>query len=301
MFFLLPGFSQPPIIGVMEAALCEFCVKHGEGKKWYLQAKNYSENLLDDLRRRTSIVDFLSGTDRLRQKAARLEQLDRLPGFLKTAISHLITRKMKRSHFGQVVPIEAIEAIFGMVNSITRLACICRSITLNQERRYCYAVSLGPDGGRLHDIFDGMDHSFLSGPHSEGLERLVREEALAAMKGHEKEGLCHTVWTFETPFIAAICNCDRTDCLGLRSTLMHGVRVLFRSEYIAYVDPDLCTGCRECMRLCQFGALSFSAARKQVVIDKRLCYGCGICRSACAHHALSLQDRNTVPSVANLW
>lgn len=281
--------------------MCEFCVKHGEGKKWYLQAKNYSEDLLSDARRRTSIIDFLSAPDRLRYSVAQLERLDKLPSFIRTTISHLVTRKMKRSHFGQVVPIEDIEAIFGMVNSITRLACVCRSITLNQERRYCYAVSMGPDGGRLKDIFEGLDKTFFGGPDGAGLERLDREEALAAMKGHEREGLCHTVWTFETPFIAAICNCDRTDCLGLRSTLTHGVRVLFRSEYIAAIDQGLCTGCRECMRLCQFGALSFSAARKQVVIDKRLCYGCGICRSACARHALSLQDRSAVPSVAHLW
>ena len=26
--------------------MCEFCTEHGEGKKWYLQMKNYSEELL---------------------------------------------------------------------------------------------------------------------------------------------------------------------------------------------------------------------------------------------------------------
>ncbi len=31
--------------------MCEFCHKHGEGKKWYLQAANYSEDLLSDVRR----------------------------------------------------------------------------------------------------------------------------------------------------------------------------------------------------------------------------------------------------------
>lgn len=25
--------------------MCEFCVQHGEGKKWYLLMKNYSEEL----------------------------------------------------------------------------------------------------------------------------------------------------------------------------------------------------------------------------------------------------------------
>ena len=26
--------------------MCQFCTKHGEGKKWYLQMKNYSDELL---------------------------------------------------------------------------------------------------------------------------------------------------------------------------------------------------------------------------------------------------------------
>ena len=31
--------------------MCEFCVQHGEGKKWYLQAKNYSEELWNEERK----------------------------------------------------------------------------------------------------------------------------------------------------------------------------------------------------------------------------------------------------------
>ena len=28
--------------------MCEFCTEHGEGKKWYLQMKNYSDALLHE-------------------------------------------------------------------------------------------------------------------------------------------------------------------------------------------------------------------------------------------------------------
>jgi hypothetical protein len=38
--------------------MCEFCHQHGEGKKWYLQAKNYSDDLLADINRRKIISDF---------------------------------------------------------------------------------------------------------------------------------------------------------------------------------------------------------------------------------------------------
>ena len=43
--------------------MCEFCLKHGEGEKWYLQAKNYSEDLMSDLRPRTPTV-WLFPSDR---------------------------------------------------------------------------------------------------------------------------------------------------------------------------------------------------------------------------------------------
>jgi hypothetical protein len=33
----------------------EFCHQHGEGKKWYLRTENYSEDLLNDVRRRNFI------------------------------------------------------------------------------------------------------------------------------------------------------------------------------------------------------------------------------------------------------
>ena len=28
--------------------MCEFCTAHGEGKKWYLEMKNYAEELAHD-------------------------------------------------------------------------------------------------------------------------------------------------------------------------------------------------------------------------------------------------------------
>ena len=40
--------------------MCEFCVRHGEGIKWYLEAKNYAEDLLSDVRRRKFMAEFNS-------------------------------------------------------------------------------------------------------------------------------------------------------------------------------------------------------------------------------------------------
>jgi Pyruvate/2-oxoacid:ferredoxin oxidoreductase delta subunit len=282
-------------------AMCEFCLKHAEGKKWYLQAENYSEDLLSDLRRRRFIEDFFSSPDRLADDTKRLDKLDKAPGFIQSLIRRIISPKMKKNHFGQVVPIEEIEQIFGFVNSIIRVACVCRHVTLGEEKRYCYGISMGPDGGKMSQILRGIDSSFLGGPDGQGLEVRTKEDAISAFRDHEREGLCHTVWTFQAPFIGGICNCDRADCLAMRATVTHDMPVMFRAEFVAEIDPDMCLGCRECMRVCQFGAIIYSASHRKAIIDQRRCYGCGICRSVCMQDAIRLRERSAVPIAADLW
>jgi len=284
--------------------MCEFCLKHGEGEKWYLQARNYSEDLLSDIRRRRFLEQFADRERYERELADSVQGLGRLrklPWFIRDMVGRLVTRKMKKVHFGQVVPIEDIEQIFGFTNSIVRVACICRQATLGKEKRYCYGISMGPEGGKLAQIFRGVDAGFYGGTGDGRFETLTREEALAAFHDHELEGLCHTVWTFHTPFIGGICNCDRADCLAMRSTVTHAVPVMFRAEYVGEIDAELCSGCRQCMRLCQFGALSYSASNRKAVIDQAWCYGCGICRSACKTNAIRLQERATSPVAMHLW
>lgn len=281
--------------------MCEFCLKHGEGRKWYLEASNYSEDLLSDVRRRKMIEQFFAHPERLRGDVGRMSQLDKAPGFIKSVVRQILMRKMKKEHFGQVIPIEDVESIFGFVNSIVRVACICRHITLGEEKRYCYAISLGPDGGEFAEILRGIDDGFMSGPDTKGLEALTKDEAISAFRSHEHDGLCHSVWTFRTPFIGGLCNCDRSDCLAMRTTVTHDIPVMFRAEYIAEVDPDKCVGCRECMRVCQFGAVTYSAANEKAVIDQRWCYGCGICRSVCKQDAIHLKQRAESTVAADLW
>jgi ferredoxin len=281
--------------------MCEFCLKHGEGKKWYLQASNYSDDLLSDIRRRKFIETFFTDTESLARGVQRLEQLEKAPRLISGVIRRIITARMKKVHYGQVVPIEDIERIFSFVNSIVRVACICRHINLGREERYCYGVSLAPDGGKFGEIVRGLDKSYINGPDIVGMEKLSKEEAIAALRAHEQEGLCHSVWTFHAPFIGGICNCDRSDCMAMRCTITHRTPIMFRAEYVAAIDPDLCNGCRQCMRVCQFGAISYSVANKKAVIDQRACYGCGICRSVCRKNAIALEERSKVAVAAGCF
>jgi heterodisulfide reductase subunit A-like polyferredoxin len=109
------------------------------------------------------------------------------------------------------------------------------------------------------------------------------------------------VWTFGTPFIGGICNCDRADCLAMQATVVRNVQIMFRGEYVAEVDAELCNGCRRCMQVCQFGAIGFSIVNGRAFIDLRACYGCGVCRAVCAQGAISLVERTGVPAAADIW
>jgi ferredoxin len=281
--------------------MCEFCHKHGEGKKWYLQAKNYSEDLLSDLKRRNFLAGFNANSEEISKAFEKLAGIPKKNRLLRNLLTSYSVARMKKMHYGQVVPIEDIETILGFVNSVVRIECICRKSFLKTEQRYCYGVSLGPNGGELFKFNQGVSDDYKSGPYAKGLEILTKEEALANFRNYEQEGLCHTVWTFVTPFIAGICNCDRADCGAMKATFAYNFPMLFRAEYVAESNPDLCVGCRECMRVCQFGAMGYSAANQKIVIDQSRCYGCGICRSSCNAQAIELRERRDVPAAADLW
>jgi len=281
--------------------MCEFCHKHGEGRKWYLEAKNYGEDLLSDARRRKFITGFGTDSEAVLNAIAGMDKLDTLPGFVRRVVTWNMTRRMKQMHYGQVLPIEDVERIFDFVGTITRVECSCRKATVGPDARYCYGVSIAPNGGELARLFGEVTTPQVTGLEARGLETRTKEQAIAEFREYEKEGLCHTVWTFVAPFIGGVCNCDRTDCLAMRSTVTYGMPVMFRAEYVAEADHDACSGCRSCMRVCQFGAIGYGATRAKVTIDPRKCYGCGICRSVCAKNAISLRDRRSVPAAARLW
>jgi NAD-dependent dihydropyrimidine dehydrogenase PreA subunit len=279
--------------------MCEFCTKHGDGKKWYLQAKNYAEELSADLQRQRYFAEFFGGfTERMPTRLRQAEQLARAPGFVRSLIAPLVTRHQKKYHFGQVVPLEDVQEILSFVGSVVRVPCVCRRVTRNRDCAYCLGLSLAPDKFSFAEL---VDRSYWNGPDGTGMEQMEPMAAAEFVASWEKDGLCHTVWTYGTPFIGGICNCDRSDCLALKVSVTCKTPVVFRAEYAARIDWEKCHGCRSCMRVCQFGAMAFSAAAKRATIDSLQCYGCGVCRSVCPNDAIALQDRRAVSEAANLW
>lgn len=282
--------------------MCQFCTVHGEGKKWYLEMKNYAEELLHE--------ELSAAQQKAAKAKTRVEWTSRfMEGFVMPAITGVakageqpppakarpseekIVRRQQIVHFGQVLPIEDVEKVIDMVNSITRLPCGCRFLTTGKaNQRYCFG--LGADEWGILSKYPEAASS---------LEVLGKEEAKGILRQYDEEGLMHSIWTGVTPYIIGLCNCDR-DCAAYKWYIeKRGTPYFFRAEYVARVDWDLCTGCKSCMSQCQFGAEFYSSALSRVYIDPTRCFGCGVCRAVCPHDAISLVPRQQVPEAANLW
>ncbi|MBS1706293.1 MAG: CoB--CoM heterodisulfide reductase iron-sulfur subunit A family protein [Armatimonadetes bacterium] len=54
----------------------------------------------------------------------------------------------------------------------------------------------------------------------------------------------------------------------------------------AYVENELCSGCKTCQTMCPYGAISNDAERKIAVINPMLCKGCGTCVASCPSGAI---------------
>jgi NAD-dependent dihydropyrimidine dehydrogenase PreA subunit len=261
--------------------MCEFCTQHGEGQAWYLNRENYSQELLSQNGLRERVAEFFQNFESsVAQSLSMLDAIQALP-FVPDVVGQVATARQKKSHFGQVVPIEDVDKVLGLVDSFVRLPCACRSLTTGRkEVRYCYGLGIDPTGiiGHFPD-------------YGESLEWLTRDEAQAAIHKLDREGLVHSVWTFDTPFIAGLCNCDQ-DCMAYRMQVGTGMmQVFFPAEYIASVDWDRCTGCKLCRGQCPFGAIRYTATQDKCAVDPALCYGCGICRATCKRDAIRLEPR----------
>ena len=288
--------------------MCEFCTKHGEGKKWYLQMKNYAEQLFyEELTAAQKGV--VGATTRLewgnrfwesfvlaamgRSARAHEEPQDASPAGPDAArpTEQEIVAHRQVEHFGQVLPIEDVEQVIDGADSITRMPCGCRFYTTGKaDKRYCFGL--------------GVDRWGILGKYPDAassLEVLAKEDAKRIFRKFDQEGLMHSIWTGVTPYVIGICNCDR-DCGAYKGYIeMRGAPSFFRAEYVCQTDWDLCTGCKSCMSQCQFGAQFYSSALGKVYIDPTRCFGCGVCRATCPNDAIKLLPRQQSPAAANLW
>jgi ferredoxin len=270
--------------------MCEFCASHGDGATWYLNAENYAYDLASDLERRGYVVDFFRSFDeRVPRLFSRIERLAEARPDVEERGSRLLAAHQRETHWGQPLPIEDCERIFDLATNIVQVPCACRRLAGTPERGYCLAISTQP----LDDVLMEAFPDYAEGPDSDGFQRLGKEEALALLRRTEELGMMHSVWTFMTPFIAGLCNCNlESGCVAMRLAVEYESPNMWRGEYAAHVDEESCTGCRACVDLCPFGVIEHDRADRKATVDPASCWGCGTCRVACDEGALRLRPRS---------
>jgi ferredoxin len=280
--------------------MCELCVKHGEGKKWYLQAQNYSEELRGKLKVIPATAELGTNFNSYAKLSeSMIGKLEKMPMFVRNLVRFFYDRWQQSFHFGQVIPIEDLEKVLKMMSSVVRLPCLCRRYIKGTDERYCIGITMD---NKLQepDMQDELAETFYGNRAFHDFEFMKPDEVINFVRELDQQEFVHTIWTIKTPYIAAICNCKNDACYGLH--FQHkGLKFMYRAEFIAITDPEKCTGCKACIRTCQFDALDYFKEIGKVVIDPKKCYGCGVCRVACHKDAISLIERRDHSIAANIW
>ncbi|WP_028575768.1 4Fe-4S dicluster domain-containing protein [Desulfonatronovibrio hydrogenovorans] len=133
--------------------------------------------------------------------------------------------------------------------------------------------------------------SFIAEHHPRKSRRISQAEATAILEQEHDRGHVHHAFFKEAMLgrFYAICNCCSC-CCGAIQAHQKGVPMLASSGFTARVQGDECVACRECVRSCQFRAISLTGHGP--VVNTELCMGCGVCTAKCVNQCLSLV-RNT--------
>ena len=58
---------------------------------------------------------------------------------------------------------------------------------------------------------------------------------------------------------------------------------------VSHISEALCIGCKTCLTVCSYGAITFDEAKKVSVVNEVICRGCGNCVAACPSGAASIK------------
>ena len=283
--------------------MCQWCMKHGAGKKWYLNARNYSNELAEE----ENLKEYLS------EQWLNFEQvfIRRIKGFssidlghklempifgrvLRSAAEKMIHSEKKNrnpiradGHFGQVIPLEDAQLIMSELAAEPIICnyCMCRWMQRGTKEACCINF------GVLSEVIEKLPR-FIP---KDRVVRIDREEAIKKLEENVKKGYIASAWFQPVPYINAICSCESPECGGLRLRNDFGLHVVYKSEYIIQTNADNCQGCKQCVSKCQFGALRYIPSQNRVIVDYDKCFGCGNCRLACKNDALKLIPRESFP------
>ena len=181
----------------------------------------------------------------------------------------------------EVASWEKVTSIVENENSYAVAECACRQLAkLNGKPCEADAPS------KCCIYFGKLADFFVEGGYA---TRLTKEEVFALVKKCQEAGLIQATANRNKDQAYVLCNCCRCCCAYLnanRELRDFGIPIM-EARFQAQVDNENCTGCGECVDLCQLDALMLSD--DIVRVNEKYCVGCGVCVSTCPTECISLK------------
>lgn len=179
----------------------------------------------------------------------------------------------------EVRPFKSAAEIVNAMGSWGVLDCICRK----------QKALIGEGCGHPLDVCMAMNPKPNAFDKNSVIRALTRDEALRTLRRAAEAGLVHSV-SNSAEGMYYICNCCTCSCGILRGMAELGIaNVVASSAFVNQVDEMLCNGCEDCIKCCQFEALSMDGLL--AMVNSVRCTGCGVCVINCSTGALGLIRR----------
>jgi len=194
----------------------------------------------------------------------------------------------------EVRPFESAAEIVNAMQSWGVQECICRKQKALIGKGCVHPIDMCM-------VFNPRPNAF---DQSTTIRVLTHDEAMATLRRAAEAGLVHSV-SNSVEGTYYICNCCTCSCGILRGMAELGIaNVVASSAFVNTVDEAICNGCEDCIKACQFNALSMDGLLAKV--DAVRCTGCGVCVIHCSTGALGLVRRpeeevKPVPQTPEDW
>ncbi len=281
--------------------MCKYCETFGGDTLWYL-------NPLAHAWRNYRLKERIYKDPALTKGAFEIDW-EPITNFLPLKETHpeLYQEKLDKvsEHIGamskmQVVPLQDVEKMLEISGMATKLNCVCRFfyrgwLHENQDEMYC--GGMGPSMLR----WERWPERYKGCVDAGGIKFMSMDESKEWIRMINKKGFVHCVG-HEVGSVNMLCNCNYPECMIMRYRLSYNIQgALFKSHYIARINWDDCTGCKECVHRCYFGALRYNPNWNRAEIDHHECFGCGLCETQCPSSAIRLERREKYPGLKDNW
>jgi ferredoxin len=192
----------------------------------------------------------------------------------------------------ELLPHEDFHALLQAQENIAVVPCSCRNRTTSvdeacghhSESELWVCLQLGRGAEYVLERGSGR--------------RLTAIQAIELADTCEEHGLIH-MWPNSTAMAGAHTSCQCCDdcCMNMVSSRSADSPIGLmwqKSRFEAFVDdPDLCTGCEDCVDRCPFDAIEMAATDngpgEGASISSEKCFGCGVCVVGCPSEALKMK------------